>query len=268
MGVGDALMATGEVKKLRKKNTNAKFIIGDGKRSYWNEVFDNNPYIKRGSEAHNFKEIIWINNYEGNRPYRNYDKKLSKENYNWKKIFRPEKGELFFSDIENKIAEETISAVREKIGAKKLIFIEPHIKKRLGYENRDWGFEKWGKVVFELKNDYEFIQVTYEDRQAIKDCININGLNFRSTAAILAQCDLFIGPEGGMHHAAAATDRKAVVIFGGHISPDITGYDFHKNLYIDHPMSPCGNKYFCKHCQECLKKITTSIVVNEIKKII
>ena len=47
MGVGDALMATGEVKELKKKKPYAKFIIGDGNRSYWNEVFDNNPNIIR-----------------------------------------------------------------------------------------------------------------------------------------------------------------------------------------------------------------------------
>ena len=58
MGVGDALMATGEVRELRKNNPNLKFVIGDGNRSYWNEVFDYNPYIIRGSEVKNHKEII------------------------------------------------------------------------------------------------------------------------------------------------------------------------------------------------------------------
>ena len=56
MGVGDALMAVGEVKELKKKKPNAKFIIGDGNRSYWNEVFDNNPYIIRGSEIYKYKK--------------------------------------------------------------------------------------------------------------------------------------------------------------------------------------------------------------------
>ena len=60
-------MATGEIRHLRKKNPEFKFIIGDRKRSYWNEVFENNPYIIRGSEAHKYKKIIWIENYEGNR---------------------------------------------------------------------------------------------------------------------------------------------------------------------------------------------------------
>ena len=108
MGVGDALMATGEVKELRKKNPKAKFIIGDGKRSYWSEVFDNNPYIIRGSEAINYNEIFWIKNYEGNRPYRNYDQGLTKENYNWKKKYVPKKGEFFFSRAEKDIAAQIL----------------------------------------------------------------------------------------------------------------------------------------------------------------
>ena len=70
MGVGDALMATGEVRELRVKKPEFKFIIGDGKRSYWSEVFDNNPFIIRGSEINNYNKVHWINNYEGNRPYR------------------------------------------------------------------------------------------------------------------------------------------------------------------------------------------------------
>ena len=267
MGVGDGLMASGEVKELRIQNPNAKFIIGDGIRSYWNEVFDNNPYIIRGSEINKHKKIIWIKNYEGNRPYRSYEKNLPKNKYNWVK-YKPKKGEFFFTEKEKEFSKQIISTVKKKIGNKKLIFIEPHVKKRLGFENRDWGFSKWQQVVEEVNNDYEFIQITYQGRQVINGCINLDGLNFRSSAAILSMCDLFLGPEGGMAHAAAATVKKAVVIWGGHISPEITGYDFHSNLYNEHPMSPCGSKLVCSHCKEGLNKIKVKNVVNEIKKII
>ena len=264
MGVGDALMASGEVRELRKRKPKVKFIIGDGKKSYWNEVFDNNPYIIKDSELKNHNEVYWIKNYEGNRPYRNYNKDLPKNKYNWKK-YKPKKGEFFFTEKEIEFAKQILFTIKKKIGQKKLIFIEPHVKKRLGYENRDWGFEKWQKVVNELNNYYEFIQVTYQNRQPIKGCINLDGLNFRSSSAILSMCNLFIGPEGGMAHASAATDIKAIVIWGGHISPQITGYDFHINLFNEHPMSPCGNKFFCEHCQEGLKKITVDEVVKKIR---
>lgn len=265
MGFGDALMASGEVRELRSIKPNFKFIIGDGKKSYWNEIFDNNPYIIKETELNNYKNVCWIKNYEGNRPYRNYGNHLPKNNYNWKNKFKVKKGEIFFSKNENALANKAIISIKKKIGEKKLIFIEPYVKKRLGYENRDWGFDKWQKVVTELKNKYEFIQFSYGTNTPIKGCINIHGLNFRSSVAILSKCDLFIGTEGGMHHAAAAVNTKAVVIFGGHISPNITGYDFHTNLYIKNSLSPCGNKFFCDHCQKCLEEITIEKVIEEIK---
>jgi hypothetical protein len=62
MGVGDAIMATGEVRELRNQNPKSKFIIGDGINYYWNEVFDHNPYIVKGDQIKSFENIIWINN--------------------------------------------------------------------------------------------------------------------------------------------------------------------------------------------------------------
>ena len=85
MGLGDAIMATGEIKELLKKQPNTKFVIGDGVNEYWNEVFINNPNIIRKSEINNFKKVIWLKNYEGNRPYRIYDKDRLADNYNWNK---------------------------------------------------------------------------------------------------------------------------------------------------------------------------------------
>ena len=266
MGVGDALMASGEVRELRIKKPLAKFVIGDGKKSYWNEVFDNNPYIISDSEIQKYAEVYWIKNYEGNRPYRNYGDGFPKDKYNWKK-YKPLKGEFYFTKKEIALAEKVITVIKKNAGQKKIIFIEPHVKKRKGYENRDWGFHNWQKVVTELSTLYTFLQITYAKRQPIKGSININGLNFRTSSAILSMCDLFLGPEGGMAHAAAATNRKAVVIWGGHISPDITGYDFHKNLYNKHPLSPCGKKELCDHCQDGLRKITPDNVIKEIKNI-
>ncbi len=268
MGVGDALMATGEIRELRQIDPNLKFIVGDGKRSYWNEVFDNNPYIIRGSEITNHKKVLWIKNYEGNRPYRNYGKDLPKNNYNWKETFKPKKGEFFFSSQETKLANQIILNIKKKIDNKKLIFIEPHVKKRLGYQNRDWGFEKWQKIVDELREVYNFIQITYGENKVIKGVINVHGLNFRVSSAILSKCDLFVGSEGGMHHAAAATNKQAVVIFGGHISPQITGYNFHKNLYSNIEKSPCGAKDICKHCELSMSLITPKAVTKSIEDIL
>ena len=264
MGYGDALMATGEVKLLRK-NTDMKFVIGDGIRSYWSPIFDNNPFIIRGSQIKSSQDVIWVKNYEFNRPYRRYGKNLDPDKYNWNHNHKASPGELFFTNEEESFSEKIKETIINKYGKKKLIFVEPHVKKRRGFENKDWGFSKWQEVIYRLSDKYLFIQTTYDKRKVLKNVINIHGIDFRYACALMKITDLFIGTEGGMHHAAAALNKKAVVIFGGHISPDITGYSFHKNLYITDEFSPCGNKLQCKHCEECLNKIKIEQLVKEIE---
>jgi len=81
----------------------------------------------------------------------------------------------------------------------------------------------------------------------------------------MKECDLFLGPEGGFGHAAAALNKKAVLYFGGWIHPKVTGYNFHENIYFDHPKSPCGAVgYICKHCEDARHSISVDYVYNKI----
>ena len=50
---------------------------------------------------------------------------------------------------------------------------------------------------------------------------------------MMSLCDTFIGWEGGFVQAAAALEKKAVVLYGGWINPKIIGYNTHTNIYID-----------------------------------
>ena len=92
-------------------------------------------------------------------------------------------------------------------------------------------------------------------------------MNFRTACAILKLSDLYIGPEGGFGHVAAALRKKAVLYFGGWISPDIIGYDFHENIYFDNNSSPCGEiEKLCNHCSDARKSITVDIFLKHITK--
>ena len=91
--------------------------------------------------------------------------------------------------------------------------------------------------------------------------------DFRTACAVMKLCDLYLGPEGGLSHAAAALSKKAVVYFGGWIKPSITGYKFHKNVYLDIKGSPCGAKtYICEHCEKSRKLISIEKMHDIIKK--
>jgi FkbM family methyltransferase len=60
-------------------------------------------------------------------------------------------------------------------------------------------------------------------------------------AGVLSGASLLISPEGGLHHAAAALGVRAVVIFGGFISPATTGYALHTNLFTAARPAGCAS---------------------------
>ena len=176
---------------------------------------------------------------------------------------------LFFCQKKRRFSlKKILEKINSKENKKKLIHIQPSVKLKLGWNNRDWGFEKWQQVVNSLYDKYTFIQTSYANEKKLQNVVNIHGLKFRMACSILSKVDLFLGTEGGMHHAAAALGKKGVVIFGGFIDPSITGYDIHTNLYIKNENSPCGSKKKCNHCEECMKLIKVNFVIAEIIKIL
>ena len=59
-------------------------------------------------------------------------------------------------------------------------------------------------------------------------------------------------------------DIPAVVLFGGHTSPETTGYKDHINVYPEHDKSPCGQWQECDHCKEVMEMITVESVVDSV----
>ena len=93
--------------------------------------------------------------------------------------------------------------------------------------------------------------------------------NFRTACAILDRCNIFLGQHGGFGHVAAALKKKAVQYFGGWIHPKVVGYNFHENIYYDHPESPCGAVgHICSHCDQARKSITVDFVYEKVISII
>ena len=269
MGYGDDIMVTGEVKNLKKEDPDTKFIIGDGSKSWWSNIFFGNESIIHIDQIKDYKKVVWLDNYPGHRPYRIYNASNHKEKYTWNNNYEAKRGEIFFSNEELENTNILFNNIKSKFGSKKkIVHIEPNIKKSTGYINRDWGFEKWQSVVNELKDKILFIQTSFNNQKILKNVLNINNTNFRIACSLMSKTHLFIGAHGGMSHAAAALNLKAVVIFGGFINPKTLGYSIHKNIYIDDILSPCGSKYECNHCKKCLESIKVKNIIYEIENIL
>lgn len=256
MGYGDEIMASAAAREMKRADPLAAVVIGDGVREVWHEIFAENPNVTRLADVAPGQRIAWLENYYGCRPYLDYSRtSATRQSF---RPFRARPGDLFFSAAEREYAGEVIGAHRAS--GKPLVSIEPNVA--FG-ANKNWGFARWQQVADALEADAVLLQPSY-GQPVLRGVAAVRSPSFRSYAAVMTGCDLHLGAEGGLHHAAAAIGCPAVVVFGGRIDPALTGYAFHVNLYRDIPGlpgSPCGMIAPCAHCRSCLDSISVAEVV-------
>lgn len=245
-------MATGLARgaKARAK----RIAFGDGQRIIWDKnseaIFWNNPNIARpGSERD--RNLEWIPYYKGHRIYNRQDP--AAQRWIWNLDFRPQRGEIFFDRNELRNS--------ERFG-KGFVLIEPNIETwKSVAPNKDWGRAKYQVVADALKAEgYRVAQFHYEKSPMLDGVEKLRTIAFRDALAIMRHAALYIGPEGGLHHGAAAVGTPAVVIFGGFIPPSVTGYDDHANLTGG--AEACGSYTRCQHCIDAMAAISVDDVLN------
>ena len=280
MGYGDDLLVTSLAAKIKRQFPERQIVIGIAEKNhaFHSPVYDNNPNIADCRDLDDSKPIHLIDFHELNRPYIDYKKSIS-NNYVWKN-YKPVPGEVFFSDQEKIDAKKIISEAKEfwnKNHNKKfrnMIFIETSSTKindaqfSFKHQNKDWGIHNWTTLINKLKNDYLIIQSTHTQTKNIDGIFTPQEMDFRLACALIEEVDFYVGPEGGFGHVAAALNKKAVLYFGGWISPDAIGYDFHENVYYKDKQSPCGVKLkACKHCSQAREKISVDLFLKHIYRI-
>ena len=282
MGYGDDLLITNFAARIKKKYPERQIVIGNvaKQQAYHSIIYDNNPNISDCRKLDPNKPVHMINYHPGNRPYIDY-KKSNINNYVWNENFTPISGEIFFSKNEK---DEAIKIIEEskifwqkvnKQKYKKIVFLETSSTKiddkqfSIKHKNKDWGYNNWKALIENLKNDYLIIHSVHDKTQQINGVFAPKDIDFRLGCAIMNNCDLYIGPEGGFGHVAAALKKKAALYFGGWISPRAIGYDFHENIYFEDKKSPCGKyKEICDHCNDARNKITVKLFEDKIRKIL
>jgi ADP-heptose:LPS heptosyltransferase len=254
VGLGDQLMATGMAKGARERGKRIAF--GDGRRIIWDHnsatIFQGNPNVAApGTEGSS--DLQWIRYYKGHRIY-NFQ---ANDRWIWNPEFKAIPGELFFDHQEKRNASRFGSG---------FILIEPNIESwKSVAPNKDWGRAKYQDLADRLIDDgYRVAQFIYpKSTNPLEGVERLRTLSFRDAVAVLGKASLYIGPEGGLHHGAAAMQRDAVVLFGGFIPPQVTGYDWHANLTGG--AKACGSLSACRHCQEAMAAISVDEVYEAAK---
>lgn len=252
MGYGDDLIVSAIVRKAYAKH-GKPICVGDGRDIRLDDVFDgkgigqvfqNNPKLATAI----YPGAVWVRNVMGERPYIDY-MRTTPEKVVYNSNFRVEPGEIFLTDEER--------ARYAHYGG--FIYIEPNTKGTFG-GNKDWGFDRWQQVVKRLP--YRFVQGKGRKLDGVEQC---DTRTFRDACILLERADFFVGTDGGLHHAAAAMGKRAVVVWGGLVPPRILGYDAHINLHSG--VASCGSAKPCQHCRKALDWVTVDMVVEAITKL-
>lgn len=255
MGFGDAIMGSGIARGAARRGKRIAF--GDGRQIIWSEqdaeVYRDNPNVAPpGSEG--ARDLEWVPFYTGRRFYAQARGGRWHFSTNW----RPTPGEVFLDEAEESFGQAVTRSSRP------VVLIEPNVKPTgacVG-ANKQWPVERYQDVASILSRNYHVIQMVGGQYQRAR----LNGIqvqetpSFRHALAVMARASLYVGPEGGLHHGAAAMSTSAVVIFGGFNSPRSTGYDGHRNLVAGG--KPCGNISACVHCRQAMAAISVRDVVS------
>jgi len=249
-------MATGMARGA--KDRGEIVALGDGQRVIWDHnsevIFRDNQNLLRPDARSIPSNVRWIPFYKGQRQYNRQDS--ANERWVWNYNFRPTPGEFIFSAEENGML---------KYVPQDFILIEPNVAEKISGPNKQWQLERFQAVCDLLKRDgYQVAQFQYAAmRHGLRKITIIPTKGFRQAISALRRAKLVICSEGGLHHAAAAVERRAVVLFGGFIPPQVTGYDFHENIAVG---EACGKYVRCQHCLDAMNKISVEEVYEAAKR--
>jgi ADP-heptose:LPS heptosyltransferase len=244
VGWGDEIIAAGQARVLYKQAREPVVIRDRNGNMRSHAIWEGNPYIATRSTRITSKSPE-LRNGPGVRPYiaRKFE-----DRWEWRNFDCP-RGDIFLTRDEIAFADPFAGEV----------IIEPHTKQKAS-PNKQWGRERWTRLV-ELLRDAGIkpFQMGDDGTQLIPGARLIRTPHFRYACAVLAVARGAILPEGGLHHAAAALDTPAVVIFGGYISPAQTGYAGQANIFTGG--KPCGSRLPCAHCAKAMTEITPERVL-------
>jgi ADP-heptose:LPS heptosyltransferase len=256
MGLGDQLMASGMARGAASRGRRIAF--GNGIEVLWDqhsaEVFRGNPNVAVPGSQH-ADDVDWIPYYKGHRLYNRHDK--AKDRWVWNMEFRAAPGEVFLDKAERRAG--------SRYGSGFVLIEHQTVKWKSVAPNKDWGRDNYQSVADQLKRDgYRVVQFVYDDTVALVGVERLKTNSFRDALAVMANAALYIGPEGGSHHGAAAVGIPAVVLFGGFIPPSVTGYPTHANMTGG--AEACGSLHACPHCKAAMAAISVDEIYEEARE--
>lgn len=257
MGIGDVLMSIGEAKALHKQTKLPVMIVRADGKPVLSDLFAGIPYLLVPRTPRHvpmgagrlYKRLV------NGGGVRSYIEHKGVDRWTWKP-YKPIPADIVFTREELAFAEPYRGA----------IMVEPNVK-NTGHDNKAWNLVSWLQLDLMLRGQ-RVVQCGAEGAPIkLRHAELVVTDSFRKACAVLSVCKAFIGTEGGLHHAAAAVKTPGVILYSGFISPAVTGYDLHRNLFFGSGLG-CGMRTHCEHCRKAMTAITPVMVMDNLKELL
>ena len=242
MGYGDEIMAAGHAESMGHPVR----IVGTRGEIRWHPLWEGNPYITRRLSD------PAIRNGPGCRPYLEYPFTHAGGAHftGWRA--RDHRARLYVEPVPGGFL--YLDPIPD--GA---VIVEPNLASD-GNPNKRWPLSRWQAVV-DARPDLPWLQMS--GPHMLRGVQQVRPRTFVDACALLAGARAALVPEGGLHHAAAALQVPAVVLFGQHTPLEVTGYPEHINL-TGGDGEACGKWLPCEHCARVMDRITVEEVLNAL----
>ena len=264
-------MAAGEARRAQDRDSRAVAVRGRDGRARWHPLWRGNPRIATPQDVAHGREVQWILNGPGCRPY--IDHRTMGRDFAAVFPGRPfttgsRDPRLPWRFTDWRAAPGELPCVPRRAPGCYLV-VEPHIKPGAS-PNKQWGWARWQELVHALRDAHHpWIQLGPPGARVLDGVMNLPRASFVEACAVLSGAAAAVLPDGGLHHAAAALGVPAVVIFGGYTSPANLGYDGHVNLFDSAGgQSPCGQRVDCAHCRQAMDSIRPEAVAAQLEHLL
>ena len=123
---------------------------------------------------------------------------------------------------------------------------------------KNWPESYWKELIEKLIKSFSIIHLGDQNEPKLENITRYAGkLTMRESAAILSQCNLFIGPDSLLMHIANGLDIKSIIIFGGSRPVGCFGYPENINISTTPECSPCWIHDGYEQCANDIKCLTT-----------
>lgn len=195
---------------------------------------------------------VVYSNVPGRRPYIDYERS-TKDHQVVVPDHRPEPGAMFFSESEMEAACDAVG------GYARAVFLAPYVKGTFSAHNKAW--PHWGHLVMLLRRaGLPIVDFGPPGKAPLPGADHAIREPVRVALAALMMASAVVTCEGLVHHAAAALDVPAVVLWGERTDPRVLGYP--GQVHVTNRISGqwCGSITQCMHCEEAMKGISAEEV--------